>query len=56
MKLYRWKCQKCGLDWTRKIKDEPKICPICKDKGCKTFEGQENLESIPYSQKATRKE
>jgi DNA-directed RNA polymerase subunit RPC12/RpoP len=39
--VYRWKCQKCGHDWTRRSKDEPIQCPICLDKGAKSFRGKE---------------
>lgn len=39
--VYRWKCQKCGQDWWRIIKDEPRLCPVCRDMGAKTFEGKE---------------
>ena len=42
--LYRWKCQKCGHDWLRISKDEPIQCPLCRDKGVKTFEGEEKTE------------
>lgn len=36
---YKWMCQQCGLSWVKRTKGEPRICPICKYKGCKTFEG-----------------
>ena len=41
---YRWKCQKCGFGWVRKVKDEPVICPRCRDKGAKSFLGEEKSE------------
>lgn len=44
-KVYRWKCQKCGADWTRRENSEPKICPFCRDKGAKDFRGEEYIES-----------
>ena len=37
---FRWLCQKCGLSWVKRSKGEPRICPMCKDKGCKSFEGK----------------
>lgn len=32
-----WKCQACGLTFERSSKGEPKSCPICRDKGSKSF-------------------
>ncbi len=40
-KVYKWKCQKCGQEWTRRLKDEPILCPVCRDKGAKDFRGEE---------------
>ena len=34
---YEWKCQQCGLTFLRRSKGEPRTCPLCKDKGVKTF-------------------
>jgi DNA-directed RNA polymerase subunit RPC12/RpoP len=44
--VYRWKCQKCGHDWTRLSKDEPIQCPVCLDKGAKSYEGKEKTERV----------
>jgi len=35
--LYYWKCQKCGQVFERVSKGEPRFCPVCRDKGTKTF-------------------
>ena len=38
-KFYWWKCQKCGLTIQRCTNGEPRICPLCRDRGCKDFRG-----------------
>lgn len=43
-KVYRWKCENCGADWTRRTNDEPKLCSYCRDKGAKSFLGEEWIE------------
>ena len=48
MKLYFWKCQKCGLTFDRVTKGEPRICPQCRDKGYKTFIGAKMIPVCPY--------
>ena len=47
--VYFWKCQKCGLTFDRHTKGEPKTCPQCKDRGCKTFEYKEVWERDPHN-------
>lgn len=40
---YRWKCQKCGLTYEKVTPGEPRGgCPLCRDKGAKSFEGVKN--------------
>lgn len=40
-KAYVWKCQKCGIKFTKKTKGEPRTpCPSCKDKGAKSYYGR----------------
>ena len=36
-----WKCQKCGLTFLRRSPGEPRRCPQCLDRGCKTHIGKE---------------
>jgi len=39
-KFYWWMCQNCGLTYEKSTAGEPRAgCPICKDKGVKTYEG-----------------
>lgn len=36
--LWMWKCQQCGLVFSRSTDAEPRNpCPICRDRGCKSF-------------------
>lgn len=37
--FYWWKCQKCGGMIQRCTAGEPRICPFCRDRGCKDFRG-----------------
>lgn len=38
--IYKWKCQQCGLIFRRVSKGEPRRCPMCGDRGCKTYYGR----------------
>jgi rubredoxin len=44
MKVYYWKCQQCGLTFERRTSSEPKRCPMCADKGAKTFVEEKEIE------------
>lgn len=46
VKLHWWKCQKCGLTFERVPKGEPRRCPLCKDRGCKSYRGHKTREEL----------
>lgn len=35
-----WKCQSCGITFDRERSGEPRQCPQCFDKGCKSYRGK----------------
>lgn len=39
-KLHWWKCQQCGLTFSRVSSGEPRRCPVCFDRGAKSYEGR----------------
>lgn len=45
-KLHWWKCQNCGLTFERVTKGEPRRCPMCKDKGVKSYMGYRERRSL----------
>lgn len=45
---YVWKCQKCGLDWTKITPGEPRICPLCRDRGVKSYRGREHEQGLLF--------
>jgi rubrerythrin len=36
-----WKCQKCGLTFKKGSPGEPKRCPMCLDRGAKSYRGRD---------------
>lgn len=39
-KYYQWKCQKCGLTYSKVTSGEPRRgCPCCGDTGAKRYRG-----------------
>lgn len=39
VKTTYWKCQSCGGTFARRQPGEPKDCPLCGDKGAKSYRG-----------------
>ncbi len=43
-KFHWWKCQKCGVVFERVTSSEPRRCPMCLDRGVKSYCGYKTRE------------